>query len=381
MTLFHPRQRTLVAFALGNLERRARVARHLEHCFECRQLVGFTQRLSSAVATSPPPVPDDGILVRALASRARGDRCIVGGPAEMTASFHPGPWLLSAGTVVGVAAIIAFALVSGPAGGDYRGVNELLLAGLTPRSAEAAQGVTAGGALTHRLRPIATTYRRRIIDRATGLKTEWGLFDVRITPSPAQKAWVITSGWREIENIPDMQKARAWTESVTVADPSLAPIRRIVHVTPYRRWAGIYIDQYFRGDSVIGQMSLDQDPMRRPIARDIRAARGRLIASDALSPFWLMGVPLVRGTAIDGSVLGWAVVPNDVVLGVRMEVIGSERIETPAGTFDCWKLSISVGKDTHYHWVRKTDHLGVLTRRRLEDGNTREIILTREATP
>ena len=63
---------------------------------------------------------------------------------------------------------------------------------------------------------------------------------------------------------------------------------------------------------------------------------------------------------------------------MHMKVAGSERIETPAGTFDCWKFVISVGGETHYHWVRKSDNLGVRTTRRMSDGRTRELILFRE---
>jgi hypothetical protein len=377
-TGWHPRQRTLAAFALGDLEARARVARHLEGCSDCRQFVGFTQRLSGAVSGLPAPVPDEDILARALADRASGRHVILPGVVDA----HPvsSPRVLWRNLAIAAASIVvAIALLSQFRGRDFRGANELLLAGLAPRRAEAGQGGTAGGPLTHRLRAINTTFRRRIIDSASGRAKEWGALEVRVAPLSGER-WLITSAWRELDSVTDMQNARAWTESVTVADSSLAPIRRIAHVTPYRRWAGISIDQSFRNDSVVGQMSLDQDATRRPIAQDLRSARDRVIASDALAPFWLMGVPLVQGMEIDASMLGWAVVPSDVLVGMHLKVVGSERMETPAGTFDCWKLSISVGPETHYHWVRKSDHLGVLTRRRLPNGDTREIILTHEGS-
>src|SRR5262249_36451353 len=150
--------------------------------------------------------------------------------------------------------------------------------------------------------------------------------------------------WREIAGLTDMQAATSWAESVTVAG-SLAPVSRVVHVKPYRRWAGIYINQAFRDDSVVGQMSLDEDPTRRPIAQDLHAQHARLIASDALAPVYFMGVPLAPGAAFDVTFLGWAVVQNDVFLPMHMTVTGSERIETPAGTFDCWKFVIHVGSE------------------------------------
>src|SRR5689334_6262539 len=326
MTLwpFHPRQSTLVAFALGDLEKRGRVARHLERCSDCRQFVGFTQRLSNAVATAPAPAPSETILARALADRARGERFIVG-DAVTARTETSGPTAARKLILAAASIAIAAAAIGQLRGRDFRGANELLLAGLVPRSAEAGQGGTAGGALTHRLRAMTTTFQRRMIDSATGRPTDWGVLDVSITPGEGG-TWQLGSVWRGLEHTPDMQGARVWAETVTVADQSLVPSRRTVHVTPYRRWDGILIEQSFRNDSVVGQMSLDNDPTRRPIARDLRSARNRLIASDVLSPFWLMGVPLVMGTEVDARILGWSVVQNDVLAPLNMKVVGSERV-------------------------------------------------------
>jgi hypothetical protein len=246
-----------------------------------------------------------------------------------------------------------------------------------PRSAEAGQAGRSAGRMTHRLLPLAATYQRRFIDSVSGQITNAGKYDLRVSPAGAN-SWLVTSGWSEIAGRDDMSGARTWAESVTVADATLAPTSRVVHVKPYRKWAGIYIDQRFRGDSVVGRMSLDEDPTRRPIARDLRGHVERLIASDVLGPLYFMGVPLLPGAEFDVSMLGWAVVPNDVLVPMRMKVDGSERIETPAGTFDCWRFAVTVDGETHYHWVRKSDHLGVRTRRRASDGRIRELILFRE---
>jgi hypothetical protein len=260
---------------------------------------------------------------------------------------------------------------------DFTSVNELLLAGFVPKSAEAGQGGHADGPLPHYLRPLFVTYQRRFVDTATGRFTTAGEFDIRVAQGES-RTWVVTSEWRDIAGRRDMQGASSWIESVTVADTALAASRRTVHVKPYRKWAGIYINQGFRNDSVVGQMALDEDPTRRPIARSLRGELDRLIASDALAPFYFMGVPLLNGAEFDIAILGWAVVPTDVLVHMRMKVAGSERIQTPVGTFDCWKFVISVGRETHYHWVRKSDHLAVLTRREMSDGRTRELVLLRE---
>lgn len=376
MKLFHPRRRTLAAFALGDLEKRASVAKHLERCSDCRQFVGFTQRLTVSLDAVPAAAPD-ALLERALSDRAAGARVILPGDATVGQPVNR-RWPQVAGLVAAAAVVALW-------GGAYqrsRGVeftsgNELLLAGFVPKSAEAGQGGRADGPLTHYLRPLTATYERRFVDTTTGRVTPTGQFDIRVAQGEPGR-WAVSSAWRDIEGNRDMQGAKSWVESVTVADAALAPVSRIAHVTPYRRWAGIYINQRFRNDSVVGQMSLDEDPTRRPIARSLRGERDRLVAADAIAPLYFMGVPLLPGAEFDIAILGWAVVPNDFLVRMHMKVAGSERIGTPAGTFDCWKFVITVGKETHYHWVRKSDHLAVLTRRQLGDGRVRELVLKAE---
>ena len=374
--LFHPSQQSLAAFAAGDaFAGRDRVVRHLERCSTCRQFAGFARRFEKVAITLPAPVPSEELLARALADRDAGARTIL--PTRIDAAREP-----RLGSAMRVVAVLVVAVVLGIWGGrgvrgDFVSANESLLAGFTPRRAEAGQPARAGVAMRHDLRPLAATYLRRFIDSATGRTTDAGEYDLRVTRAES-RTWILTSTWRDIAQQNDMQNASRWAESVIVAGPVLAPSSRVVHVTPYRRWAGIYIDQRFRNDSVIGEMTLDEDPTRRPIARDLGGHRERLIASDAVAPVYFMGVPLFPGAEFDVSILGWAVVPNDVLVPMRMRVTGSDRIETPAGTFDCWRFAISVGRETHDHWVRKSDGLAVLTRRRMSDGRTRELILVRE---
>lgn len=376
--LLHPSRQQLVAFAAGNeCASRSRVARHLERCSECRRFVGFTRRFAKAAALLSAPAPSEEVLLRALADRAAGARVIL--PTTIEPAREP----LRGRATRAVALIVVGAILSvwwsgRRVRGDFASANELLLAGIVG-SAQAAPADRAGGALMHRLRALEVTYQRWFIDSATGRTIDAGKYDLRVAPAES-RMWTLTSTWREIEDQNDMQGARSWAESVTVAGSGLAPTSRVVHVKPYRRWAGIYINQRFRNDSVVGQMALDEDPTRRPIARDLSGQRERFVASEAVAPVYFMGVPLFLGAEFDVSLLGWAVVPNDVLVTMRMKVTGSDRIETPAGTFDCWRFVIRVGPETHYHWVRKSDGLGVLTRRRMSDGRTRELILFREAS-
>jgi hypothetical protein len=378
MKLFHPSERALVAFASGESGARASIARHLERCSECRQLVGFTQRLSAASAALPPVVLADDLLARALADRAAGMRVILPAPMEPVRIFDYGR-AMRLGAMALAAAAITLWWYDRARVPEVRSVNEILLAGFMPRTAEAWQGGSVGP-LTHKLRNLSVAYQRRFIDSASGRVTKGGVLELEVSRGPGEVTWSVASAWHELTGVEGMQSVRVWAESLAVADSSLLPARRVVHVMPYRRWAGIRIDQRFRNDSVVGQMSLDEDPTRRPIAHDLASVKNRLLASDALATLWFMGVPMVMGAEFDVQMLGWAVIPKDVIMPLRMRVVASERVETPAGAFDCWKLAVAMGRETHFHWVRKSDHLGVLTRRRMPNGATREIILLREAS-
>jgi hypothetical protein len=374
---FHPRRSTVIRFASGESANRADVAEHLEHCDDCRRLAGFTQRLGNAASRLPAPKPSELVLSRALASRSGGLRVILPSEAEAHRASG-GRRFASIAPVVAAAAVLLLLMYGRERGPDAHSINELLLAGWMPRTAEAAQKSVALGAVSHVLQPLAATYQRRFIDSTASRVTGAGLLDVRVARAGAANTWILTSAWHDLTAIDDMQNARVWAESLTVAGSTLAPVSRAVHVTPYRRFAGINIRQTFQGDSVIGEMTLTASDTRRPIARDLRAQRGRIIAGEVASPLYFMGVPLFAGAEFEASVLGWAVVDRDVFTSMHMRVVGSDPIETPAGTFDCWKIAITAGNSAHFHWVRKSDHLGVLTQRSVGDGRTREIVLVSE---
>ena len=376
-SLLHPSRKTLAAFATGDLPERRPVARHLEHCEACRRFVGFTQRLEKSLGALPSVESRDDLLVRALADRDAGGRAILPLSDDIRRVVRPSV-AARIGAVIAAAVVVALWSSQRFRAPDVRGANELLLAGFVPRIAEASERLRPAGALTHSLTAVDVTFQRRVVDSATGRASNGAILDFHVAPTAETGMWVVTARWRDIDEPADMQNARASTESVTVIGASLTPSRRIIQMTPFRRWAGIRIDQRFRNDSVVGQMSLDEDPTRRPIAHDLRAERQRLLASDALGPVYFMGVPVVPAAEFDVSVLGWAVVPNDVLVPTHMKVLGSERVTTPAGAFDCWKIAITAGSETHFFWVRKSDHLGVLTRRRLSDGRIREVALLRE---
>jgi hypothetical protein len=377
LPLVHPRRRALVAFALGESAGRTRVARHLERCSECRQLVGFTQRLEKSASALPPAVANDSILQRALESRAAGARIILPvAPQGRTRRSGRVAALMSAAAAI---VVLAAWLATRPRANDFRSVNELLVAGLLPKDAEASQATTRD-ALVHKLRPMTFSFERRFVD-ASGRATDGGRLDATIARGPQAGTWRITSLWSGLSGSPDRQGAHEWRESAMVRDGTLEPITRTVTVTPFRRWDGIHIAQSFRNDSVLGEMTLMGTITHRPIQHDLRPARAPIVVAEALAPIYFLGLDVQPRAVFNVDMLGWAVVDNDVLAPVSFRVDGSEKIATPAGSFDCWRLTLQTKGPSVANWIRKSDHFAVLTRRVQSDGTIRETVLTREGTP
>jgi polyisoprenoid-binding protein YceI len=53
------------------------------------------------------------------------------------------------------------------------------------------------------------------------------------------------------------------------------------------------------------------------------------------------------------------VIPKDVLRPVQLRVTGEERVRVPAGTFDCWRMTISHSGGVIDYWVRKSDGIAV----------------------
>ena len=186
------------------------------------------------------------------------------------------------------------------------------------------------------------------------------------------RAWLVTHVARMTVS---SGQQRTTAETLYVTKKELRLLARTVHAAPYRSYSQITIRQRFVGDSVVGEMSTDGG-VRRPIARRLPAKLGPYL-SDALAPLGLVGVRLSPDWRGSLSIVGWAVVPNDVLYPVTLRVVGEEKLSTPAGLVDCWKLRISAPPEQRIEWVRKSD--GVALRSRDESPPTakgrREFVL------
>jgi hypothetical protein len=173
---------------------------------------------------------------------------------------------------------------------------------------------------------------------------------------------------------------QAEVETLYIARSDLRLLHRTIGVSPFRRWQRIDIRQHFQGDRLTGRMTTDGPSIGagRPIARTLRPAFGPYF-SDVFAPVLFMAVPLSSTWKGSASLLGWAVIDSDVFTPVELRVEGEERIAVPAGTFDCWRISVRFAGERMVYWVRRSDGLGV---RLLDDLNvpargTREVVLTR----
>ncbi len=189
-----------------------------------------------------------------------------------------------------------------------------------------------------------------------------------------------TPAWRVVSIKEDAAPPQAEVETLYVARSDLRLLRRTIGVSPYRRWQRIDIRQRFQGDSLTGRMTTEGPSIGagRPIARTLRFAFAPYF-SDVFAPVVFMAVPLSSTWKGSASLLGWAVIDSDVFTPIELRVEGEERIAVPAGTFDCWRISVRFAGERMAYWVRRSDGLGV---RLLDDLNvpargTREVVLTR----
>lgn len=312
----------------------------------------FDERLRLAArATRTPDAPPD-LIARVIAERAEGRRAIL--PAEGASRQSRGRLVFGVAVAAAIAAgviLLAPHIVQySPDATDDAFVSPLYAAqtSRTP-SAPALSGVDGT-----RIHAGRYAYRVVYVDSSGRATPDGdGSIVLSLATTDGAPAWRVE---HVAHSIVDGQR-RTEAETLLVSRRELRPITRVVHVQPYRRYSVINIDQRFVGDSVLGTMTTDGG-VRRPIAHRLPSAFGPYL-SDGLAPLGLAGVPLSSSWRGSLSVIGWAVVPRDVFYPATLEVVGDERITTPLGTFDCWKLNIVAGSEHRIEWVRKSDGVGV----------------------
>ena len=116
---------------------------------------------------------------------------------------------------------------------------------------------------------------------------------------------------------------------------------------------GAHIALEFRGDSAFG--GTGSPAGRRSIT--LAVPPGTMV-SGALLETMLRLLPLQTAWEDSMPVLQVGVGSNSV-LAARIAVIGEDRVRVPAGTFDCWVVSVHADQTKGLYWVTKSDPIVV----------------------
>lgn len=325
----------------------------------------FAEAIRPELQALAVPEPSAELLGRILASRRAGARVILPHMRDQTRRDRR-PFVLAAA----VAAVLVVLVMRGRASGESFASSGFLSGVAFAQERVAHVAALPPMRVTHAtaLRRMTIELERHVRDSAGGARRSRVTIGVTAEVVAGIAAWRITlTDGETVEG-----RAGLKAETLYVARADLRLLRRDVHVSPYRRYGRINIAQRFSGDSITGRMTTDQPSIGagRPIGTRLPAEFGPYIP-DALQPLFLMSTPLQRDWSAGASVLGWAVVPNDVFTPIELRVTGEERIQVPAGTFDCWRVDVAVSGRTIVYWARKSDGLGV----RVQNG-ARELVLT-----
>ncbi len=399
MPLIHPTHPALLRFSYNDAAdgERRRVARHLEGCSRCRTSVSFARRMAAAATAAPLPSPREGLLQSVLAARAAGVRTIL--PAAEVPAPRPRNTLLISG--VAAAAVLLVTL------GVLRGVLRRPYAGTNPDSTFAMQAFLSGagffaGTASAQSVPGATLPHPPAVTGVDGTRLRAG--ELHYEEHWTDSAGRVSSGGRQSSRIAaaELGGQASWriehvfsgagadgvtrteAETLWVDRGTLRPLSRSLHVTPFKNYRRLDITQALNGDSLSGRVTAwagGPKPFEKAFLRRLAPGSGPLV-TDALSPVFLSSVALGSGWSGSLAVLGWAVMDIDVLHPVTLRVTGTERVTVPAGTFDCWRMTVNMDGHEYLAWVRQSDGVGVRTWDESARGGRgiREVVLGSEVT-
>ena len=380
----HPRSRLVQRFVDGELTTatRRRVADHLARCSRCREAAAFSRQLTIEAKSLPQMAASRHVLADVLADHAAGERVILplhDPPASRGGSRALRVTLAAAGIVaVGVlttgrGAPRRSATASPPSDSlpTLRSVATSL--GLFPAAAYGQEappnefrvppitGIDGSG-----IGPLTVTYEITVTaDSEPVRKPEHSVVTIARAAVNGTPAWRITNHSTDREPDP--------AETTYVDRRTLRPLSRISYNVG---WSRFTVEQHFVADSLLGTMRTIKQ--RWPLAR-------RLPADTIIGP-WLVGggmpTALLRSVKLHAdwrgkaAIVGWGAVRSDLVYPLSLAVTGEERIHIRAGTFDCWRMSLSNLRHAQTLWVRKSDQLPILLRDTTRTtGQLREVVL------
>ena len=345
------------------------------------RLDDFLEAIRPEFLTLQTPEPTQALRNRIVASRREGVRTLLPNVTQRPTTTRRSM------LAIAIAAVATLLLV--PAG-LQRSPFQL------PGSSEASDGFLGAiayaqpvrSANSHAVAPIKTLAPARLhsmsLEFARSVHDGNGriVSDSRITLDVVADSISNLPAWRMISRDQDTKKPGALVsiDTTYIARSDLRLLHRSIHVAPFSGYRRVNVWQRFSRDSIIGRMNTAGPDIGsgRSFARRLPSAFKPYL-TNRTAPVVLMSVrlsPDMRGSA---SVLGWAVRDDDVVYPIELHVEGEEAITVPAGTFECWRLSLSSAGRQLSYWARKSDGLGIRVFNPHDSPNrTREVVLVRE---
>jgi hypothetical protein len=360
ITLTHPSESRLADFALqkkGAPSRR--LTNHLARCTRCRAHVAFVRATVAAMSPSDAaPAPPD-LIERVVAARAGGTRVILPVENGTGAASRTGV-MIAAAAVLLTAGLFSVHRFSRPAVASDAPFLASGLFMIMPAYAAAPPALALEPPPVHfdgeRLRPT------RLVFENAGPGIEHDTFDLRPSRVAGVDAWRIVRLWRS--------PVEHGAETTFVTRRDLRPVSRTVVVAPELR-----LHQTWSDDTVASELTTAQSHKR---FRAVLPAGASAMASDAIAVVAMRGVSLRAGWT--GRVLianyGWT---PQLLVPVDLRVVGQETLNTPAGRFECWKLVVALPQQSLSYWVRKSDGIGVRSKRDAGPWSAIDRILVSEA--
>jgi hypothetical protein len=115
---------------------------------------------------------------------------------------------------------------------------------------------------------------------------------------------------------------------------------------------GARIAAEFRSDTMIGVMSSPAG--RRSL---IVALQPGAYVTAAHFEVALRGLPIAAQNWRDSTWLVVSGVGKSSSVPAAVQVVGEEKLDTPAGSFDCWMVTLSSDLGSTRYWVSKTDRI------------------------
>jgi hypothetical protein len=367
LSFIHPGAIDLQRFADAELAepRRAVVAAHLARCARCRERVVFARNVAKEAISLPAPAAPHDLIERVLAERGAGQRAIL--PIEDDAPRRQ--WVrVAAGLTIAASVVIAAALAArvrpishapGIADDSVPTLASVMTSiGVFP---SLAYGQEAPNAIPvypiaavdgSKLEPLGLTYEFSVVADSDVVGTpERGSTTIARATFGGRPAWRVTDQW--FGHPTDI------AETTYVDRGSLHPFARTAHNVGTSHFV---VEQRFVGDSLLGTMRTTT--RSRSLARKLppTGVVGPWLVGEGMPVALLQAVtlhPHWRGSAV---VVGWGGVRSDLTYPIEFIVDGEEHVTVPAGSFDCWRLTLLQGAHRQFIWIRKSDQLTVMSR-------------------